>query len=168
MLPVEHNTTSALPPPLPLVVLVRYQTRGERKRYASLSLFIFFSGDYFRVSESVSIAFVPRSYRLYGGYLLMRDARRIPKRSVSVSCESPGRDAASRPRRAVSNLRRRFGYCESWHRQYFTKDRPFIARHIGSRFMDTRSSVERVYRTRQKPSFLKQKLTMRETVAIFI
>lgn len=80
--------------PFPLYsCAIKYEKGGKKEMRIPiclvLSIFIFFSGDYFRVSEPVSIAFVPRSYTDYTRYLFVRDAGRIPKRSVS--CESPGR-----------------------------------------------------------------------------
>lgn len=126
------------------------------------SLSIFFSGDYFRVSEPVPIAFVPRSYRLRGTCWCVTQGaspsarRAAPRRSASAKLRIPralraaccpvsripaynGTDIANRGADNISREIDRSSHDTS-----------------GSHFMDTRSStvVSTVpYRMRQKRRF---------------
>jgi len=74
MLPMGHGIIPWVPFRLYLCA-IKHEGKKEIRIpiYLVLSLFIFFSGDYFRVSEPVSIVFVPLSYRLY---LLVHDTSR--------------------------------------------------------------------------------------------
>jgi len=99
-------------------------------------------------ASRVSIAFVPRSYRLRGTcWCVTRSAflgARARAPPPALSRESPER-RVKYPALPVSRISpgRRDGYCESRRRRYFTRDRPFISRRIGSHFTDTRYSAHR-------------------------
>lgn len=150
MLPAGHNTTSTLPGYTRALSNTR---EGWKKMGISiclaLSVFIFFSGDYFRVSEPVSIAFVLRSYRLYGVLVgAWREAHPEAQRTRKLQIPRAPRAAPSRisvddsdiANRAADNISREF-------------DRSISSLDTSvSRFTDACSSVKRVYSAKSRCS----------------